>query len=142
MIERRKHQRKNVEIPVKCFLVDDQKHKRRKISYELISKIGNLSQGGFCLLWPKKWNCEPCSKCLAWIFNHNCKLKEGVLLENRDRYLPKSIFLKVKLDPPFVREPEKLMCKVEWIQPEETLDEYRIGISFLENQSKELRKLQ
>lgn len=130
--EKRKYSRIDVKMPVTCFVIDGRKRKR-KISYELISRTINISNAGCCLSWPKNWKCKSCLNCLAWVFNHSCKLKkEGFLPGEADRYLSKDMVINIKVDPPAVPASVRLVGKVIWVNPQSRRKEYEIGISFLE----------
>jgi hypothetical protein len=139
LAKKRKYTRSIIELPVKCEILD--RRKKNKISYEVISKTCNLSEGGACLNWPKSWACEACSKCLAWIFNHNCTLKEDSYVSEFNRCLTTSTYIRIKLEPPAVPEPIEIKARVAWVKSEGEKDEYPIGLSFLESEKDKLKKL-
>lgn len=131
--EKRKYARMYAEMPVTCFVVDGGR-KKRKISYEVISNTVNISKGGCCLSWPKSWKCKSCSNCVAWVFNHNCKLKkENFLPGETDRYLSKDMVINIKIDPPAVPASLRLVGKVVWANPQNRRKKYEVGVSFLES---------
>lgn len=133
MNEKRKYSRRDAEIPVSCFVIDGRR-KKRKISYELISRTMNVSRAGCCLLWPKKWKCKSCLKCVGWVFNHNCNLKKEHLLPGEvDRYLAKDMVINIKMAPPITPTSINLVGKVVWVNPQTRGKGYKVGISFLGN---------
>lgn len=136
-MEKRKHERLDIEIPVSCAILDG--NKKNKISDEILSKMKNLSRGGVHLTWPKAWNCKVCSNCLAWVFNHECALKKRLPLKEYNRYLNTSTLIKIKLEPPMVTESVKLVTKIAWVNPDSQDEEYEIGLSF---SPEELKKLE
>lgn len=139
MSGKRRFTRLSVKAPVKCRFVDAQK--RKAISYEILSKINNLSEGGACLSWPKSWRCDVCTKCLAWIFNHNCALKEESFRDEMNRYLVASTIIKVEMIPPLTLHPLELTAKVVWVKPDVRKASYDIGISFVEDNKGRMRRL-
>ena len=140
MVERRKHSRLSVEIPVRCRILDRQK--KNEISFEIPTKTCNISEGGASLDWPKAWICKSCSNCLAWIFNHACMLKEEPYLEESNKFLTLSTYIQIELEPPVVPEPVKVSARVAWVKPEDEKNSYGVGLAFLKDEEGKLEELQ
>lgn len=141
MAERRRYSRLSIESSVKCVILD--RLKKNKISYEILSKTRDLSEGGLLLSWPKSWECKVCSNCLAWIFNHKCILKgdEESLPENMNKYLPAATFLQIELVPPIVPAPVIVKAKVAWTKFEKRRNSYLIGLCFLDEKDNDLAEI-
>lgn len=139
MSEKRRFTRFSVEAPVKCKFLDNQR--KNEISYEVLSKINNLSEGGACLSWPKSWRCGVCNKCLVWIFNHNCALKEEPFRDEMNRYISAKTIIRIEMTAPLVAYPLEITAKVAWVKPDVKKPSYDIGISFMEDKKGRLKKL-
>lgn len=139
MSEKRRFTRLSIEAPVKCRFLD--KRKKEAISYEILSKVNNLSEGGASLSWPKSWRCNVCTKCLVWIFNHNCILKEDHFRDEMNKYLSISTVIKIEMTPPLTPHPLEITAKVAWVRPDVKKTSYDIGLSFMEDNKSGLKKL-
>lgn len=134
MTERRKYSRVNLDMPVKCKILD--KQKKNEISYEISSRTVNISEGGVYLTWPVSWNCKVCSNCLVWIFNHSCSLKDGSPSTEQNKYLAPATFIRLEFAPPLVPHPVKVTAKVAWVETAKDKNAYPVGVSFLEEDKK------
>lgn len=88
------------------------------------------------LAFARGWNCPECIGCYAWIYNRNCKLKNGSNnnnIEEVTKCLPPKALLRLNIEPPAFPQPKKILAKVVWVKPpeQESLT-YDIGVSFLE----------
>lgn len=143
MAERRKFKRVEIDVAVKCKIIDPQK--KTEISGEITAKAKNLSEGGALLEWPRSWPCDICFNCLGWIYNFTCKLKEqDVFEEEANKDLIPTMHISLNLAPASDVEPVSALAKVAWVRtPEDEItDKYQVGISFVEGEKKEpnLRK--
>lgn len=139
MSEKRRFTRLSIEAPVKCRFWD--KQKKDAISYVILSKVNNLSEGGACLSWPKSWRCDVCTKCLVWIFNHNCILKEEPFRDEMNKYLTTSTIIRIEITSPLTPHPLEITAKVAWVRQDVKKTSYDIGLSFIEDNRGRLKKL-
>lgn len=138
LAERRKFKRVELNVAVKCKILDPQK--KTDISGEIVARARNLSEGGALLEWPRSWPCDICSNCLAWIYNFTCKIKEkGESDEESNKDLIPEMHITLHLAPAGDVEPVSALAKVSWVKaPEDQeTDKYQVGISFVEGKKKE-----
>lgn len=72
MKERRHFKRIKIKLPVKIRIFE------KKIGFitpEIEACCESLSRTGLSFTIPLSWDCPDCNKCLGWIYNLNCKLK-------------------------------------------------------------------
>lgn len=133
MAERRKFGRVEIDVAVKCKIIDPQK--KTEITPEITARARNLSEGGALLEWPRSWPCDSCFNCLGWVYNFTCRLKEkGLFEEESNKDLIPDIHINVYLMPGSDLEPIRAVGRVSWVKaPEEqNVDRYQIGLSFIE----------
>lgn len=138
MSERRKYKRVDVDVAIKGKLVDPQKNV--SITGEIPLKARNLSEGGLLLEWPRSWNCDTCSNCLGWVYNFNCKLKEGGQKGDEfNKELVPEMHITIQIVPGNDIGPVTALIKVSWVKsPEgENGERYHVGASFAEGEKQE-----
>lgn len=138
MAERRRFKRIEIDIAVKCRIVDPQK--KTDVSGDITARAKNLSEGGVLLDWPRSWPCNVCFNCLGWIYNMSCKLKESAPSEEEfNKNLVPEIHITLHLEPSGDLEPVSTLAKVSWVRPPENqnINRYQVGISFVEGEKKE-----
>ena len=143
MEERRRFKRIEIDVAIRCKLVDPQK--KMDVSGEIIARAKNLSEGGALLEWPRSWPCDVCFNCLGWIYNLTCKLKErGIFEEGANKDLIPEMHISLHLAPARDLEPVSALAKVAWVKMLERtdIDTYQVGVSFIEGQREkpDLRK--
>ncbi len=131
--DRRKHKRIPKEIQLFAKLVAGKE--KKAVSYEVPIITQNISKSGLKLSWPKGWDCPDCKKCLFWIFNSSCKIKNA----NNDNanssinhFLPSGCILQIK---PAYPSPEQTDAQVVWVKEDKDSYIYDIGVRFIEELS-------
>lgn len=138
LAERRKFKRVELDVAVKCKIIDPQK--KTDISGEIVARARNLSEGGALLEWPRSWPCDTCSNCLAWIYNFTCKIKErGESEQESNKDLIPEMHITLHLAPAGDVEPVSALAKINWVKSseDEEKDKYQVGISFVDVEKKE-----
>jgi len=136
--ERRRFKRIEIDIAVRCKIVDPQK--KTDVSGDIMARAKNLSEGGVLLEWPRSWPCNVCFNCLGWIYNMNCKLKERTPSEEEfNKNLVPEMHIVLHLHPGGDLEPVSTLAKVSWVRPPESqnINRYQVGISFVEGEKRE-----
>lgn len=138
LAERRKFKRVELDVAVKCKIIDPQK--KANISGEITARAKNLSEGGALLEWPRSWPCDICSNCLGWIYNSDCKLKEKNMSdEESNKDLIPDMYINLRLALASDVEPVIALAKISWVKlPEgQIANKYNVGISFVEAEKRE-----
>ncbi len=139
MAERRRFKRVEIDVAVKCKIIDPQK--KMDVTPEITARARNLSEGGALLEWPRSWPCDVCFNCLGWIYNFTCQLKDkGLFEEESNKDLIPEIHLTLHLAPASDVEPVSTLAKVSWVKTSEDqgIDKYQVGVTFVEAKKREL----
>lgn len=111
---------------------------KNEISNQIDLLSINISSSGMLVLWPKRWDCSKCIKCLAWVYNEGCDLKENNL-KNANMILEPGLIIKIK--PNLYRNKnysflsrDLIFAKVIWsFNHGNSLSKfYPVGLSFLQ----------
>jgi c-di-GMP-binding flagellar brake protein YcgR len=127
--DRRKHKRYEIKLKVSSQLIHQ--NEKGSLTEGIPVETRDLSLGGVRLRWPKKWDCPKCTKCLGWVFNFGCPLKEDIP-ERVDRYLDQSIKISLKVDIKG-QEPKEILAKVVWTNTQnKRKSKYDVGLNFID----------
>ncbi|MDD5195929.1 MAG: hypothetical protein PHQ96_09725 [Candidatus Omnitrophica bacterium] len=128
-IEKRKFDRVVKKIPLVANLF----HKGSlSSSYDIPVTSSDISRGGMKVLWPAGWACSECKNCLFWIFNASCSLKENN--HNSDFNKPLAIGCRLAFSSAGLAARE-IQAEVIWLNWNEGLCGYDLGLKFLEEQN-------
>ena len=139
MREQRRFQRLKIKLPVKIRIFD--KETGENITHEIDASTENVSKAGMCLMVPQSWDCPECNKCLGWIYNLGCKLKNNHTQDD-NRCLSTKLNFRISLFDASLssREPVLVEAQCAWVGGG-TLSQgerYPVGVSIAEPHQKKI----
>ena len=124
--ERRKFRRFNKKVDLIANLY--QKKDTSISSHNIPLRTLNISRGGVMSVWPKGWECTTCKKCVFWIFNATCDLKNHNGNGESTKPLPVGCSLRLRSAGPHIQD---IDAEIAWIRYSQEGDEYVLGFRFL-----------